>query len=191
MIDGATVSAAISNYGILVLAPLALIEGPVATLIAAYMASRGMLSLPGVLIIVILADVIGDSLLYAIGRNALTRLSPGFRARLGITPLGVAQCSELFERRGVWVLVFGKLTHISGFAILIAAGASRMPFAVFMLTNLLATIPKSLALVALGYFLGSRMDRITDWFSYATALGLIGLGVVGLGFYLKRARRLA
>lgn len=191
MIDGATVSAVIGDYGILVLAPLALIEGPVATLVAAYMASRGMLSLSGVLIIVILADVIGDSLLYAIGRNALTRLSPGLRARLGITPLRVAQCGALFDRRGVWVLVFGKLTHISGFAILIAAGASRMPFAVFMLTNLVATIPKTLTLIALGYFLGSRMDRITDWFSYATALALIGLAVAGVGLYLKRTRRLA
>lgn len=191
MIDGATVSAVISDYGILVLAPLALIEGPVATLVAAYMASRGMLSLPAVLIIVILADVIGDSLLYAIGRNALSRMSPGLRARFGITPQRVAQCGALFECRGVWVLVFGKLTHVSGFAILIAAGASRMPFAVFLLTNLLAAVPKSLALVAVGYFLGSRMDRITDWFSYGSALVLTGLAVAGLAMYLKRARRLA
>ena len=190
MIDGATVSAVINDYGILILAPLALIEGPVATLVAAYMASRGLLSLSAVLIIVILADLIGDSLLYAVGRNALTRLSPGLRARFGITPRRVDQCGALFERRGVWVLVFGKLTHVSGFPILIAAGASRMPFAVFMLTNLLATIPKSLTLIALGYFLGSQMDRIADWLSYGSALALILLGVAGLGMYLKRTRRL-
>ncbi|MBH1973937.1 MAG: VTT domain-containing protein [Rhodobacteraceae bacterium] len=188
--DGATVSAVINDYGILILAPLALIEGPIATLVAAYMASRGLLSLSAVLIIVILADVIGDSLLYAIGRNALTRLSPALRARFGITPRRVDQCGALFERRGVWVLVFGKLTHVSGFPILIAAGASRMPFAVFVLTNLLATIPKSLTLVALGYFLGNQMDRIADWLSYGSALALILLGVAGLGVYLKRTRRL-
>jgi membrane protein DedA with SNARE-associated domain len=190
MIDGATISAVISDYGILILAPLALIEGPVATLVAAYMASRGLLSLTEVLVIVILADVIGDSLLYAIGRNGLTRLSPAMRARFAITPERVDLCSALFERKRVWVLVFGKLTHVSGFPILIAAGASRMPFVVFVLTNFLATIPKSLALIALGYFLGSEMDRITDWFSYGSVLAMMALGAAGVGIYLKRTRRL-
>ena len=55
--------ALLNAYGIAILAPLAIIEGPIVTVIAAWLASLGLLNLWEVLICVILADLVGDSLI--------------------------------------------------------------------------------------------------------------------------------
>ena len=45
MIDHATLVSVMSSYGMWVLTPLAVVEGPIVTVIAGYLASRSILSL--------------------------------------------------------------------------------------------------------------------------------------------------
>lgn len=178
----------ISNYGIAILAPLAVIEGPIVTIIAAYLASQSLLRLSDVIVCVILADLVGDGLHYALGRYGLNKLSPKWRNRFGLSRGRLATLIRAFRKNGVRMLFIGKLTHAAGFAVLIAAGAARMPFGRFILANLVATIPKSLAFVAVGYLFGSAHERIALWFSNAT-LALIGLGAFGFVIWLQWLKR--
>ena len=178
----------ISNYGIAILAPLAVIEGPIVTIIAAYLASQSLLRLSDVIVCVILADLVGDGLHYALGRYGLKKLSPKWRARFGLSRGRLATLIRAFRKNGVRMLLIGKLTHAAGFAVLIAAGAARMPFGRFILANLVATIPKSLAFVAVGYLFGSAHERIALWLSNAT-LALIGLGAFGFVIWLQWLKR--
>ena len=59
----------ISNYGIAILAPLAVIEGPIVTIIAAYLASQSLLRLSDVIVCVILAKRVVQSIANQIGQN--------------------------------------------------------------------------------------------------------------------------
>ena len=174
------VAALISTYGIAILAPLAIIEGPIVTIIAAYLASLSLLSLRDVLICVVLADLVGDSMLYAVGRYGLASLPTRWRLRIGLSRRRLATLIRAFRTNGVRMLFVGKLTHAAGFAVLIAAGAARMPFGKFLLTNLVATVPKSLIFVAIGYLFGSAHDRISNWFSVGSIvlIGLAGLALL-------------
>ena len=178
----------ISNYGIAILAPLAVIEGPIVTIIAAYLASQSLLRLSDVIVCVILADLVGDGLHYALGRYGLNKLSPKWRNRFGLSRGRLATLIRAFRKNGVRMVLIGKITHAAGFAVLIAAGAARMPFGRFILANLVATIPKSLAFVAVGYLFGSAHERIALWFSNAT-LALIGLGAFGFVIWLQWLKR--
>ena len=94
-----------------------------------------------------------------------------------------------FRKEGARILVVGKLTHAAGFAILLSAGAARMPFGAFVLTNRLATIPKSMAFLALGWAVGSACQR---WASgvFWVSLGLRALAVA-IWLVLCRHRRSA
>ena len=91
------------------------------------------------------------------GRGLLDWLPLSIRRKFGVSRRRMAQMIRTFRDNGVRLLVIGKLTHAAGFAVLFAAGAARMPFLTFVLANLLATIPKSLILFAIGYMFGSAM----------------------------------
>ena len=178
MTASAEIATIITNHGISILAPLAILEGPIVTVVAAYLASLHLLRLVDVIICVIIGDVIGDCILYFVGRGMLDWLPLSLRMRFGVSRRRMAVLMRTFRDNGVRVLVVGKLTHAAGFAVLIAAGAARMPFGTFVLANFLATIPKSLALVALGYVFGSAHGLIAQWFSLGSVVILAGVALI-------------
>ncbi len=189
MIDHAALVAMMSSYGLWVLTPLAVLEGPIVTVIAGYLASLNILSLWQVIPCVIAADIVGDSLLYVLGRLALGSLGPTWRDRLGLSPRRLYALMRGFRRHGTRILVVAKLTHAAGFAALTAAGAARMPFVTFLLANTLASIPKSLVFVALGYLFGSAYETIASWLSVEAAALVLALAVGGgVVVYLRHRR---
>jgi membrane-associated protein len=189
MIGSATLTSLIASHGIAILAPLAVIEGPIVTVVAAYLARLSLLNLADVIICVIIADLVGDCLFYWLGRSAPGWLPAWFRERIGASPARIEQLSRTFRDKGMRVLVIGKLTHAAGFAALLAAGAARMPLASFLLANLLATIPKSLALVALGYAFGGAHDLIASWLSAGSIVifAVLALGLIAFIYLRRRA----
>lgn len=172
------VAALLAKHGLVILAPVAVIEGPIVTVIAAWLASRGMFDLWSVATVVILADLAGDFAFYALGRWGLAVLPTGWLNRIGLGADQLSRLSGHFEARGGRTLLFGKLTHSVGFAVLAAAGMVRMPPLRFFWFNLLGTVPKSLVFVALGYGFGAAYARIDDWIARASII-LLGLIVVG------------
>jgi membrane protein DedA with SNARE-associated domain len=61
------------------------------------------------------------------------------------------------RRRGWRLLVWGKVTHAAGFAVLIAAGAARMPFLPFLLVSAPLSAAKTALLVGLGWAVGGAL----------------------------------
>ncbi|MBU2960823.1 VTT domain-containing protein [Citreicella sp. C3M06] len=184
-----TVAALIAKDGLVLLAPIAVLEGPIVTVIAAWVASRGLLDVWSVAIVVILADVFGDALFYGLGRWGLHRLPIRWRYRMGLNRARLSKLAGHFERSGVRTLIFGKWTHSAGAAVLVAAGLGRMPLAKFLWVNLIATIPKSLFFVAIGYLFGSAYSRIDDWIARISLLLLGVILLAGIIWLLKRYTR--
>ncbi|WP_244271050.1 hypothetical protein [Thioclava nitratireducens] len=60
MIGLETLTALMAKHGLAVIAPIAVLEGPIVTVIAAWLASQNLFSVWSVSVIVILADVVGD-----------------------------------------------------------------------------------------------------------------------------------
>lgn len=184
-----TVAALIAKDGLVLLAPIAVLEGPIVTVIAAWVASRGLLDIYSVAVVVILADVFGDALFYALGRWGLHRLPIRWRYRMGLSRDRLSRVTGHFQRNGARTLIFGKWTHSAGAAVLVAAGLAKMPIARFLWVNLAATIPKSLVFVALGYAFGSAYSRIDDWIARISLLLLGVIALAGIIWLLKRYTR--
>ncbi|MDK3018423.1 DedA family protein [Pseudodonghicola flavimaris] len=182
-----SIAALIGKYGLALVAPVAVVEGPIVTVIAAWLASTGRFALGPVIVVVILADLLGDFLAYALGRWGLGRLPEGWRRRLGLRPARVRGLAGHFAQKGGRTLILGKLTHSMGLPVLVAAGTARMRIALFLWYNLLGTVPKSLFFVALGYGFGAAYGRIDDWIGRISLILLVGL-LVTIGcwiFYRK------
>ncbi len=187
MIGTETVVTLLTKKGLAIVAPIAVVEGPIVTVIAAWLASRGIIEFWPLAAVVITADLVGDLIFYALGRYGIKRLPRRWRARLGLHGSRLHSLVAHFEEKGGRTLVFGKVTHSAGAAILVAAGVAKMPFAQFVLFNLLATIPKSFVFLVLGYSLGAAYARIDDWIARGS---LIVFGALLTGVLLIAIKRM-
>lgn len=155
-----SILAILAHYGYGALFLVAVAEGPIVTVIAGFLASQGVLDTALVFAVAVTADLTGDLLLYAIGRSGGTTLrawrhEPSNRDRVAIM-------RRRFRAQPGKALLFGKLTHGAGFLFLLAAGAERIQPTTFLWYNLLGTLPKTAAFLALGYFAGAAYNRINS-----------------------------
>jgi len=186
--DNAELLALVHQYGLAILAPLALLEGPIISILGGYLAGHGLVHLPALLVVVIAADLLGDAILYGVGRRGGRLLPPRLRARMTRNTRLQDRLKREMQDHGARLLVIAKLTHGAGFAVLMAAGATRYPFPRFLLVNLGATILKSSALVALGWWLGDRWQHAEVWMDRAI-VAVVALAVILLLVWLHRAHR--
>jgi membrane protein DedA with SNARE-associated domain len=181
------VMALIQGYGLLILVPFAIIEGPIATVLAAYLAHQGYMNVVAVYAVCVAGDLIGDTLLYLMGRFGAGRLPVGIMMRLGITEARKLTMTQHFTVKGGRTLRFAKITHSAGLPILIASGMARMNFMLYMWYNLMGTLPKTALMVLIGYYFGAAYGVI-DTYIYHISLALLCLLILGGGYYISRRR---
>jgi membrane protein DedA with SNARE-associated domain len=180
-------------YGYAAMLPLAVIEGPVVTVFAGFLAAQGLFDLAGVYAIAVLGDLIGDVMYYAVGRWASDRWKaqapPDRRGRWAARlHQRVSVLAPRIRTRAGAMLLFGKLTHSAGFAVLLAAGAARVKLRRFLAFNLLGALPKVLVLVLLGYWFGRLY---AGWQGDLRIAGLVGFVLAGSALLLGARRMLA
>lgn len=179
----------ISHHGLWLVAFLAIFEGPIIAVLAAYLAHQGVFELVPLAVVLVLADLAGDVGYYELGRHGMGWVSHRWRMRLGLRPERLERLGQHFQTRGGQTLLFGKWTHSAGSAILVSAGIARMPLPAFLLYNLVGTIPKTVAFMALGYFAGDAYARIDSWIGRGSWIMLAVLLSAGLTVWLMRGKR--
>jgi len=142
--------------------PLAVVEGLLVAMVAGSMVSLGLVSWPLAYLLVVAADLVGDTAFYVLGRFGHRPRVRRALGRLGVNSSSLDRLEALFRKRGARVLVGGKLTHFAGAPVLAAAGLARIGYGRFLLWNLVATVPKSAALMAVGYLFGWQAVRYLD-----------------------------
>ncbi len=176
----------LQQYGYFAIFPLMIIEGPIVTIIASFLASLGTFSVPWVYALAVAGDITGDIIYYVIGRWGGKPLIERWGRWVGLTKERMTAAEQYFNRHSGKALVIGKLTHGVGMWVLMGAGAARTPFWPFVWFNMIGTIPKALLFVVIGYFFGQAYASIGGYINdVSIVLGLIVL-VVGGGYVLHR-----
>lgn len=114
---------------------------------------------------------------YAIGRWGKEQFLKRWGKYVGITPERLAALETHFTKHGGKTLSIGKLTHGIGSVFLAAAGAAEYPYGKFLWFNLLSTLPKSLALLIVGFYFGRAYESLDQYLDY-TAWGVIMLSLI-------------
>jgi len=172
----------IFRYSYLILFPLIVVEGPIVTIIAGFLVALGFLDFIPAYFTIIAGDLAGDTLYYAAGRWWLKSTLDKVFSFLKIDKDNIAKLENSLKTHKGKVLFFGKLSHAIGGVILFAAGKAKVPFKDFLKFNLLATLPKSLILLAVGYYFGSTVSNFSKYLSL-TVLGLFVFTLVLIGLY--------
>lgn len=159
----------LGTYQYLFLFPLVVVEGPIATVLAGFLCSLGQLNPFVTYAVVVVADVVGDSLYYVIGRHGGRPFIGKWGRFLGIKTQQIDRLEKHFTHHAGKTLVIGKLTHAVGAVVLVAAGMARVPFWKFVWYNFLPTLPKSFLLFLIGLYFGRSYAAISRYLD-ATAL---------------------
>ncbi len=171
----------VSQYGLAVLFPIAVVEGPAVSVVAGALVASGQFDGAIVALMLIAADLVGDALYYSLGRWGHTPFLRRLEKLLSLTEERFKPLEEGFRRHDWKILLIGK-TQPFGSVILFFAGATKMPVGRYMMFNLLATVPKVLLFAGAGYFLGASITHSMKYFDYLTFI-LFGIGAVLLYSY--------
>ena len=185
----ATVTQLISAYGLWLLLPFSVAEGPIITVIASYLAHQGLMPIVGVYIVCIAGDLIGDTLWYGLGRFAPDILPLRWQERFGITQGRKLALEDHFAQHGGRTLLFGKLTHSAGMPIMVASGLAKMPYGPYIWYNLLGTLPKTLLFCVIGYFLGAAYSSINVYMGRVSLALLVVIGIAVAVYFQRRWRK--
>ena len=180
----------LENYKYILLLPIAIVEGPIVTVLAGFLVSIHILNFYFVYCIVIVGDIVGDVLYYCIGRFGEKTIIPRFGPYIGITPERIQKVETLYMNHLGKTILFGKVTQAPIVAILIAAGITKTDFRKYLQIVFFVAIPKTLFFLLLGYYLGKSYQVLNIYIGYSVFIGGIILSCVILGYYLfKRFKK--
>ena len=183
----------LSVVGLIVFAEDALfvgfvLPGETVAVLGGVAARLGNVPLAGVLAVVVVAAIVGDSVGYEIGKHVGTRvLKWDFlqhrRSR-------VEQAQDFLSRRGGSAVFLGRWVAFFRAVMPALAGTARMPYRKFLVWNAAGGLVWGVTVVMLGYLAGLSYQQIEGKFGSIVAYVVGGLVVLGLGvWFLRRHRR--
>jgi membrane protein DedA with SNARE-associated domain len=178
----------LARYKYQVIFPIAVVEGPIVTVISGILVARGRLSFLPTFAIIFAADMVSDPALYLLGRFGRHLLH-----RLKFIKLPAEHLERLerqYERDPWKTMVMGKLSYGLGSLFVVAAGAARMPPLKFLKYMGTVDAVKSSLLLVLGYFFGRAILHLSGYLQYY-AIAVIVLVPLVNWLRLARGKKLA
>ena len=179
--------ALLEQYKYLVIFPVTVIEGPIVTVISGFLIHRGDLNYVVAYPLLVVADFMGDLLHYFLGRYC-SKFN-WFNKFLGF--FGYDQEKEKiieqhFEKHKDKTLLLAKVSHGIGGFVQIVAGMIRVNLTEFTLWSLIGTIPKTLGLLLLGYYIGNSYTTIDSYFDFIATVTISIFALVLVYFLFKK-----
>jgi len=163
------------------------IPGETAAVIGGVVASRGHVALWLLLILVVGAAIIGDSVGYEIGRYFGPRI---LRMRLLDKKRHRLDDAQRFlRRRGGTAVFLGRFVAFFRAVMPGLAGASLMPYRKFLVVNSLGGLVWGTAFVLVGYLAGNSYKTVEKTVGRGAAIGVLTLVIVLLVAWRIRAHR--
>jgi membrane-associated protein len=163
------------------------VPGETAAVLGGVAAARGNVSLAGILVTVVLAAILGDSVGYEVGRAAGPRI---LRARmLDRHRERIDGARDLLARRGSAAVFLGRSIAFFRAVMPALAGMALMPYRRFLVANAAGGLVWGVATVLLGYLAGNSYERIEKTFGRGVAIALAAVLIVGIAVWVLRRRR--
>ena len=188
-------------FGILLICGLGVpIPEDISLTLGGFLAHQGRATLWGMMMTGYLGIIIGDSIIYAIGRqlgsNVGTRPKKGFFGRL-ITPEKRAKVEKIFEKYGDKVVMVARFMPGIRAVTYFIAGSVRLKYGRFLFYDSVAALASAPIFVFLGWYFGGELETLFKFIKEGKtwALALVVLAVLlwmGVWFWKKlRMRRLS
>ncbi|MCW2946178.1 MAG: associated Golgi protein-related protein [Actinoallomurus sp.] len=161
--------------------------GETAIVIAGFLASQHRVSLPILLVVIVLAAVVGDSVGYEIGRRFGGRLLDTRALRKHRDKVGRAQ--DLLRRRGALAVFIGRFTAVLRAMMPALAGSAGMPYGRFLIFNALGGITWGAGFTVGGYLAGTAFEHVAQWAGRVLAIAVAVVAVAAFVVWSIRRKR--
>lgn len=163
------------------------IPGETAAVLGGVIASRGHVALWLLMVIVVLAAIVGDSVGYEVGRHLGPRILNMKVLAKRRKRLDDAQ--DFLRRRGGAAVFLGRFVAFFRAVMPALAGTSRMNYYKFLAFNAAGGLIWGTGFVLLGYLAGNSYATIEKTVGRSAAFVVLGLLVVGLVVWRVRKNR--
>ena len=177
------------KYKYVLLFPLAIVEGPVLAVIAGFLCANKFLNPFIVYPIIVLGDLVGDSLCYMLGRFGIPEFLKVILKKLGVNPINMDTARSYFNSNHVKAISLSKITLGVGFAGIYFAGNSKIPYRKFIWVCLLTSALQYVVYLTIGMLFGSAYEKISQYIDFLTALIIITALAILLFIFLKSIRK--
>nr|WP_318380998.1 DedA family protein [uncultured Enterobacter sp.] len=176
----------IAQYGYAALVIGSVAEGETITLLGGVAAHQGLLRFWLVVVSVALGGMIGDQLLYLVGRRYGDRILRRFSRHRD----KIRRAQRLIQRRPYLFVIGSRFMY--GFRIIgpLLIGASRLPPKIFLPLNIIGAIVWALIFTTLGYVggevIGPWLHHLNQHFKHLIWLVLALVIALALRYWLRR-----
>jgi len=164
-----------------------------------FLAAQGHTQIWAVIVVATVANLVGSSIAYWVGRFGGRALFVKYGRYVLIRPHHIDKADDWFERRGQITVFFTRMMPGVRTFISLPAGIAKMPVGKFLLYSFLGSVPWNVALAFLGYGAGKAAGpdpwgRLQDQFSryntiFYVALAVVVVGLIAWGVWRWRGRR--
>lgn len=154
------------------------------------LAHRGQADLTTMIIVGYLGIIIGDSVMFQLGKRYGTQVGakPGFFARI-VTPAARARVEGLFKKHGEKIVMVARFLPGIRTVTYFTAGSVGMNFARFVIYDSIAALASAPIFVILGYYFGSDIESLLTRIAAGERNVMIGLAVlIAIGIAIGRWR---
>jgi membrane-associated protein len=178
----------LEEFKYLILFPLAIVEGPILAVIAGLLCIEGFLNPWLVYPIIVLGDITGDSLLYALGRWSHSSHSeePGrWRRLIGLSAAKLDRARAYFDQNPVKTVSLSKVILGVGVAGIFLAGNARVRYRTFIGVCLLVSAAQYIVYLSIGLLFGRAYKEISIYFNFAATIPIVLASAFFLVFIIK------
>jgi membrane protein DedA with SNARE-associated domain len=163
------------------------IPGETAAVLGGVVASRGEVQLGIMMVLVVGAAIVGDSVGYEVGKHLGTRIMRAKALRRHSGRLENAQ--DFLRRRGGSAVFLGRFTAFFRAVMPALAGTSRMPYGRFLAYNAAGGIVWGIGFVLLGFLAGNSYEAVAKAAGRDLAVVVAIVAVAALIAWHVRSRR--
>jgi membrane-associated protein len=163
------------------------LPGETVALLAGAAASLGHVPLAGVLLVVVVAAIVGDTVGYEVGRHLGPRVLD--LRILEKRRRRIDDARELLARRGGGAVFLSRWVAFLRAVMPALAGSARMPYWKFLAWNASGGIAWGATVVLLGYAAGASYAQAEKTFGRDVALVVLAVAIVALVVWRLRRRR--
>jgi len=165
------------------------LPGEIAVVLGGVLASRGRVSLPLLMLVVVAAAIIGPLVGYEVGRRMGGRvIGSRFLRRVSGT---MEKGASALNSRGAIAVLVGRFTAVLRALMPALAGTARMPYRTFVLYNAVGGVIWGIGYCLLGYLAGSAYAAVERQVGAGFAIAIAALVVAALVIWVVRRHRRA
>jgi len=172
-----------------ILLPLAVIEGPIIAVIAGLLCSRGIMNVLYIYPVIIVGDLIGDTLVYALGRagKSNSKFLLKIKKWIGLTETKMQRARFFFETNPRKTIALSKVILGVGVAGIYMAGNAKIAYSKFLLICLVTSATQYIFYIGLGYLFGQAYEQINHYLNFFASI-TITIAIAFTLFFLIRPK---